>query len=82
MRRPESAEEQPSHWRLERVDLGDVPYAAAQADMVRWVEERKQGVAANRLFLLTHPAVITYTARTSNGQLPDAGSPIALVRFC
>ncbi|WP_406442346.1 lipoyl(octanoyl) transferase LipB [Streptomyces sp. NBC_00631] len=60
--------------------MGEVPYAAAQADMVRWVEERKQGLAANRLFLLTHPAVITYTARTPNDQLPDADSAIALVQ--
>lgn len=77
---PGSVEEQPAHWRLERVDLGEVPYAAAQTDMVRWVQERKQGLAANRLFLLTHPAVITYTARTPNDQLPDAASPINLVR--
>ncbi|MEV7862409.1 hypothetical protein AB0O86_27190 [Streptomyces hirsutus] len=48
--------------------------------MARCVEERKQGLAANRLFLLTHPAVITYTARTPNDQLPDAASPIALVQ--
>ncbi|MFE7404449.1 hypothetical protein [Streptomyces sp. NPDC057557] len=60
MKLPKPAEEQRSeHRRLERVDLGEVPYEAAQADMVRWVEERKQGLAANRLFLLTHPAVIT-----------------------
>ncbi|WP_174864749.1 lipoyl protein ligase domain-containing protein [Streptomyces spinoverrucosus] len=65
---------------MERIDLGEVPYAAAQTDMVRWVEERKQGLAANRLFLLTHPAVITYTARTPNDQLPDAASPITLVQ--
>lgn len=80
MRLPEPAEEQPSHYRLERVDLGEAPYAAAQTDMVRWVEERKQGLAANRLFLLTHPAVITYTARTPNDQLPDIASAIDLVR--
>lgn len=80
MRVLETAEEQPSHRWLERVDLGEVPYAAAQADMVRWVEERKQGLAANRLFLLTHPAVITYTARTPSDQLPDAASPITLVQ--
>jgi lipoyl(octanoyl) transferase len=77
---PGSVEEHPSRWRLGRVDLGEVPYAAAQADMARWVEERKQGLTANRLFLLTHPAVITYTARTPNDQLPDAASPIALVQ--
>lgn len=77
---PGSVEGQPAHLRLERVDLGEVPYAEAQADMARWVEERKRGLAANRLFLLTHPAVITYTARTSNDQLPDAASHIALVQ--
>lgn len=38
------------------------------------------GLAANRLFLLTHPAVITYTARTPNDQLPDVDSPIVLVQ--
>ncbi|WP_225836524.1 lipoyl(octanoyl) transferase LipB [Streptomyces sp. NK08204] len=64
---------------MERVDLGEVPYEAAQADMARWVEERKQGRAPNRLFLLTHPPVITYTARTPAGQLPGADSPVSLV---
>lgn len=77
---PRSVGEQPSHRQLEHVDLGEIPYAAAQADMARWVEERKQGLAANRLFPLTHPAVITYTVRTPNDQLPDAASPIDLVQ--
>ncbi|WP_307806770.1 lipoyl(octanoyl) transferase LipB [Streptomyces sp. FH025] len=78
---PKTAEEQrPEHRQLDRVDLGEVPYEAAQADMARWVEERKQGLAANRLFLLTHPPVITYTARTPKDQLPDEGSPITLVQ--
>ncbi|MDX2932693.1 lipoyl(octanoyl) transferase LipB [Streptomyces ipomoeae] len=64
---------------LERIDLGEVPYEAAQADMARWVIERKEGRAGNRLFLLTHPPVITYTKRTPASQLPDASSPIPLV---
>ncbi|MFE3851688.1 lipoyl(octanoyl) transferase LipB [Streptomyces griseorubiginosus] len=51
----------------------------AQADMARWVTERKEGLAGNRLFLLTHPPVITYTARTPVSQLPDPRSPIPLV---
>ncbi|MFI8946667.1 lipoyl(octanoyl) transferase LipB [Streptomyces sp. NPDC053750] len=66
--------------RLERVDLGEVPYEVAQANMAHWVEERKQGLVSNRLFLLTHPQVITYTARTPKDQLPGADSPIGLVR--
>ncbi|MEU1183906.1 lipoyl(octanoyl) transferase LipB [Streptomyces sp. NPDC005820] len=63
---------------LERIDLGEVPYEVALADMTRWVTERKEGRAGDRLFLLTHPAVITYTARTLAGQLPDPRSPITL----
>ncbi|GAA0979330.1 lipoyl(octanoyl) transferase LipB [Nocardiopsis tropica] len=66
---------------LVRVDLGKVPYERAQADMANWVEERQQGLAPNRLFLLTHPPVITYTARTEADQLPDpTRSDIALVQ--
>ncbi|MFG2672701.1 hypothetical protein [Streptomyces sp. NPDC048445] len=49
--------------------------------MVRWVAERKQERAGNRLFLLTHPPVITYTARTPADQLPPATSPISLVEI-
>ena len=66
---------------LARVDLGEVPYETAQADMARWVEERRQGLAPDRLFLLTHPAVITYTSRTESDQLPDpATSDIAVMQ--
>ncbi|MFG2548183.1 lipoyl(octanoyl) transferase LipB [Streptomyces sp. NPDC048594] len=64
---------------IERIDLGEVPYEVAQKNMVRWVAERKQDRAGNRLFLLTHPPVITYTARTPVDQLPPATSPISLV---
>ncbi|KUL40183.1 lipoyl(octanoyl) transferase LipB [Streptomyces regalis] len=64
---------------LEAIDLGEVPYEVAQADMARWVTERKEGRAGNRLFLLTHPPVITYTARTPVSQLPDPSAPIPLV---
>lgn len=64
---------------LEAINLGEVPYEVAQTDMARWVIERKEGRAGNRLFLLTHPPVITYTARTPVSQLPDPSSPIPLV---
>ncbi|MER6372515.1 lipoyl(octanoyl) transferase LipB [Streptomyces mirabilis] len=64
---------------MERVDLGEVPYEVAQADMAGWVAERKQGRTGDRLFLLTHPPVITYTARTPADQLPEPASPISLV---
>ncbi|MGW1995146.1 lipoyl(octanoyl) transferase LipB [Embleya sp. NPDC001921] len=62
-----------------RVDLGAVAYPAAQADMARWVAERQQDLAPDRLFLLTHPPVITYSARTPLADLPDPASPIPLV---
>ncbi|MGW0886053.1 lipoyl(octanoyl) transferase LipB [Streptomyces sp. NPDC002671] len=74
-----AVEPAPQQRRLERVDLGEVPYEAAQADMARWIEQRKQDQAPNRLFLLSHPPVITYTARTPQDQLPGADSPISLV---
>ncbi|MDW4908511.1 hypothetical protein RB628_25025 [Streptomyces sp. ADMS] len=64
---------------MERVDLGEVPYEVAQADMAGWVAERKQGRTGDRLFLLTHPPVITYAARTPADQLPVPASPISLV---
>ncbi|MGI5472351.1 hypothetical protein [Streptomyces sp. CA-132043] len=41
--------------RLDRVDLGEVPYAEAMEAMRGWVEERRAGRARDRLFLLTHP---------------------------
>ncbi|MFJ4902554.1 lipoyl protein ligase domain-containing protein [Streptomyces sp. NPDC088727] len=64
---------------IERIDLGEEPYEVAQKNMVRWVAERKQERAGNRLFLLTHPPVITYTGRTPADQLPPTTSPISLV---
>ncbi|MET7301502.1 lipoyl(octanoyl) transferase LipB [Embleya sp. NPDC005575] len=62
-----------------RVDLGAVAYPTAQVDMARWVAERQQDLAPDRLFLLTHPPVITYSARTPIADLPDPESPIPLV---
>jgi lipoyl(octanoyl) transferase len=55
---------------LERVDLGEVEYDDAMARMAGWVAERRDGVAGDRLFLLSHPPVITYGARTPAGDLP------------
>ncbi|MEU7489093.1 lipoyl(octanoyl) transferase LipB [Streptomyces sp. NPDC042319] len=65
--------------RLDRVDLGEVPYAEAMEAMRGWVEERRAGRARDRLFLLTHPPVITYGSRTPAAELPRADSPIPLV---
>ncbi|MGC0415706.1 lipoyl(octanoyl) transferase LipB [Embleya sp. AB8] len=62
-----------------RVDLGEVSYRVAQAEMARWVVERQKGAAPDRLFLLTHPPVITYSSRTPAADLPDPASPIPLV---
>ncbi|MFB9428857.1 lipoyl(octanoyl) transferase LipB [Streptoalloteichus tenebrarius] len=55
---------------LERVDLGEVGYDEANASMARWVKERGEGLAGDRLFLLSHPPVITYGPRTSPADLP------------
>jgi lipoyl(octanoyl) transferase len=65
--------------RLERVDLGEVPYTEAVEAMRGWVEQRRAGVIRDRLVLLKHPPVITYGSRTPPGQLPRADSPIPLV---
>ncbi|GGO00720.1 lipoyl(octanoyl) transferase LipB [Nocardia rhizosphaerihabitans] len=55
---------------LEWLDLGEVPYLEAAAQMDTWVRERREGLIADRLALLTHPAVITYGARTPRHELP------------
>jgi len=60
-----------------RVDLGEIEYERAVRDMAGWVEQRRAGAAGNRLFLLSHPDVITYGPRTDLADLPDemAGLP-------
>ena len=63
---------------LERIDLGEVPYADAITRMGQWVRRRQEGLAPDRLVLLTHPAVITYGARTPHHELP-AHTSIPLV---
>ena len=63
---------------MQRVELGEVEYDVAAKDMRGWVEERIEGKAEDRLFLLSHPAVITYGPRTSPDDLP-AGTPAIAV---
>ncbi|MEU7874710.1 lipoyl(octanoyl) transferase LipB [Dactylosporangium sp. NPDC049140] len=57
-----------------RVDLGEVEYAEAAEAMRGWVAERQAGSAPDRLFLLTHPAVVTYGRHTALSDLPQDGS--------
>ncbi len=49
--------------------------------MQAWVEERQAGTAEDRLFLLSHPPVITYGSRTAATDLPaeTAGIPAVAV---
>ena len=66
---------------LQRIDLGEVAYAQATDLMAGWADERRRGLAGDRLFLLSHPPVITYGPRTAPGDLPPvaAGMPRVLV---
>lgn len=64
---------------LQRVDLGEVDYEVAAKDMQTWVEERQAGEAGDRLFLLSHPPVITYGPRTSLDDLPPETAAIPAV---
>jgi len=59
---------------LERVDLGSVQYAEAIAEMDEWVAARRAGGVGDRLFLLSHPAVIPYGKLTPPGDLPADSS--------
>ena len=63
---------------IERVDLGEVPYEEAVERMTRWVGQRRADEIPDRLALLTHPPVITYSARTPPAELPT-DSPIPLI---
>ncbi|MEU8610855.1 lipoyl(octanoyl) transferase LipB [Actinoplanes sp. NPDC048791] len=56
---------------MQRVDLGEVPYEQAMRWMASWTAERRAGTAPDRLFLLSHPAVITYGHTTPLTDLPD-----------
>ncbi|AHH96679.1 lipoyl(octanoyl) transferase LipB [Kutzneria albida] len=59
---------------MQRVDLGQVEYGQAIAEMAGWVRQRQQGLIADRLVLLNHPPVITYGARTPAAELPAPGA--------
>lgn len=64
---------------MQRVDLGEVPYDDAMRRMADWVAERRAGTAPDRLFLLSHPAVITYGHTTPVTDLPGSLSDIPAV---
>jgi lipoyl(octanoyl) transferase len=65
---------------LEWIDLGEVPYAEAVAEMGEWVQQRREGSIRDRLVLLTHPPVITYGVRTPPHELPaDRSVPLVAV---
>jgi lipoyl(octanoyl) transferase len=64
---------------IERVDLGEVEYEVAAREMRTWVAERQAGEAGDRLFLLSHPPVITYGPRTSLDDLPAETAAIPAV---
>lgn len=66
---------------MRRVDLGELEYEVAAKEMRGWVEERVAGAAEDRLFLLSHPPVITYGPRTALDDLPaeTAGIPAVAV---
>ncbi len=55
---------------IRRVDLGEIDYDEAGALMAGWVKERQEGLAGDRLFLLSHPPVVTYGPRTAPEHLP------------
>jgi lipoyl(octanoyl) transferase len=64
---------------LARVDLGEIPYAEAADAMRGWVAECQSGTAGDRLFLLSHPPVVTYGARTRPSDLPPAAAGLDVV---
>ncbi len=66
---PTSGRAEPWAGSLKRVDLGEIPYEDAIEEMRGWVEQRRAGQAGDRLFLLSHPPVITYGHRTDPADL-------------
>jgi lipoyl(octanoyl) transferase len=64
---------------MHRVDLGEVPYSEALQSMATWVDERREGRAPDRLFLLSHPPVITYGKNTALSDLPADSSWLPLI---
>jgi lipoyl(octanoyl) transferase len=57
---------------MQRVDLGEVEYGEATTQMAHWVKERQDGVVGDRLFLLSHPPIVTYGSRTAPEDLPSS----------
>jgi lipoyl(octanoyl) transferase len=64
---------------LSRVDLGEVEYDSATTAMEGWAAECRAGTAGDRLFLLSHPPIVTYGSRTSPADLPPAASGLPVV---
>ncbi len=64
---------------LQRVDLGEIDYLEAIDAMTGWAAERRAGTAGDRLFLLSHPPVITYGQRTDPADLHRGHHEIPLV---
>jgi lipoyl(octanoyl) transferase len=64
---------------LTRIDLGEVEYDAAITAMQGWVAECQAGTAGDRLFLLSHPPIVTYGSRTSPADLPPAATGLPVV---
>jgi lipoyl(octanoyl) transferase len=56
---------------LERVDLGEIDYDEARTRMAGWVKECREGIAGDRLFLLSHPR----SSRTARGRPPATCPP-------
>ena len=64
---------------LSRIDLGEVEYLSAVTAMEGWAAECRAGTAGDRLFLLSHPPVVTYGSRTSLADLPAAATGLPVV---
>src|SRR5690606_3627349 len=64
---------------IETVNLGVVRYTEAMTMMDGWVAERRSGLVGDRLFLLSHPPVITFGRNTRPEELPDERCGIDLV---
>ncbi len=64
---------------MQRIDLGEVDYQDAMTMMAGWVDERRAGLAPDRLFLLTHPPIITFGRHTPPEDLPADPAHIPVV---
>jgi lipoyl(octanoyl) transferase len=64
---------------LQRVDLGEIDYLEAIDAMTGWAAERRAGTVGDRLFLLSHPPVITYGQRTDPADLRRGRHEIPLI---